>query len=226
MSLIDLQNVCKTLDQKPILSNLNLSIQQGDIMALVGPSGSGKSTLLRCLNRLIEIDSGIIHFNGKTITNYQPTNLRRQMLLVQQESIMFPGTVTDNITYGLQLQGDNNHHSITQLLTDVGLPQEFTHRNAEKLSGGEKKRVALARALALNPQVLLLDEPTSGVDPINIQKIEQTILSISKHKKLTVVWVTHDVPQAKRVSTRIANLKEGHIKSVTKATDFQWEGAY
>jgi len=195
-------------------------------MALVGPSGSGKTTLLRCLNRLIEPNDGTIHFKGINITSLPPIEIRRSLVLVHQDSIMFPGTVLDNIGFGPKLQGNIDTNHWIQCLKDAGLSKDFAEQNAEKLSGGEKKRVALARALALKPSVLLLDEPTAGVDPKNVKKVEQTIVNFSKQLGLTVVWVTHDVTQAKRVSHRIANLKDGQVIQVSPPHEFKWEGAY
>jgi len=220
------QDLYKTLAGKTIINGANLEVKQGEIMALVGPSGSGKTTLVRCLNRLLEPDKGSIQFNNTDISTIAPQELRRSMVLVHQESVMLPGTVWDNITYGPSLMGEVNAAHIKQSMIDAGIPSDFEQKQAEKLSGGEKKRVALARALALEPQVLLLDEPTSGVDPKNIQTMEKTIVSFSKERKLTVVWITHDVPQAQRVSHRIANLKEGRVTQVSPTKEFQWEGAY
>jgi putative ABC transport system ATP-binding protein len=214
------------MDDNPILKGVDLDVNKGEIMGLVGPSGSGKSTLLRCFNRLIEIDSGEILFNGRDIRWFPPVDLRRSMVLVHQESAMFPGSVYENVAYGPSLLGPISRGHILQCLSEAGLSYEYAEKDASKLSGGEKKRVALARALALRPYVLLLDEPTEGVDPKNILTVEDTILKFAKNHELTVLWVTHNVEQAKRVSDRIANLKDGKVIEVTKTSEFQWEGAY
>jgi putative ABC transport system ATP-binding protein len=152
--------------------------------------------------------------------------LRRSAVLVPQESVMLPGTVRDNVTYGPRIAGDMKGCDMKRCLEDAGLSKRFAKKDASKLSGGEKKRVSLARALALRPEVLLLDEPTVGVDPKKVEKMERTIFDIARTRKLTVIWVTHDVPQAMRVSDRIANLKSGKVKEITATGDFQWEGAY
>jgi putative ABC transport system ATP-binding protein len=226
MDIIKINQVKKSLNNHLILKGINLHIKKGEIIALVGPSGCGKSTLLRCINRLIEIDSGSIIINNQNIQNIYPIQLRQQVVFVHQESSMLNGTVYDNVAFGLKLRGTLKKDSIHQSLKDVGLSKEFSEKEASKLSGGEKKRVALARALALRPQVLLLDEPSAGLDPKKIQTIEETIINFSKKRQLTVVWVTHDINQAKRVSIRIANMKEGKINNMTKTESFQWEGAY
>ena len=175
---------------------------------------------------MIDPDNGKIWYNKKEITEFSPVDLRKQVVLVHQESVMFAGTVFDNVSFGPNLQGYINKNHITKCLNYAGLTEEFLYKDASKLSGGEKKRVALARALAINPKVLLLDEPTSGVDPKNIETVENNIVDFSKNLKLTILWVTHYIEQAKRVSGRIANLKDGIIREVTKTKDFKWEGAY
>jgi putative ABC transport system ATP-binding protein len=139
---------------------------------------------------------------------------------------MFPGTIKENIAYALKLHNKENETIINKSIQDAGLSTHFLLKNAETLSGGEKKRVALARALALEPNILLLDEPTNGVDPKNIQTVEQNIITFTNQRNLTVIWVTHNIDQAKRVSHRIANLKNGTITTVQQTKDFKWEVAY
>ena len=226
MSMIKVRKAKKRLGDAKVLKGIDLDVEKGEIIALVGPSGSGKSTLLRSLNRLIELDSGTVRFKGKDITRMDPVELRRNAVLVPQESVMLPGTVRDNVLYGPKIAGRVGKCNMSKCLKDSGLSRKFADKDASKLSGGEKKRVSLARALALKPEVLLLDEPTAGVDPKKVERMERTILDIARKRKLTVIWVTHDVPQAMRVSDRIANLKSGKVKEVSKADEFHWEGAY
>lgn len=208
------------------MENITFDIKKGEIVTIVGPSGGGKTTLLRCLNRLIEADKGTITFDHKRLTSYAPSELRKNMVLVPQESVMFPGTVYDNISLALKIHNIFDHDHIVNSLVDTGLPEYFLTKNAQQLSGGEKKRVSLARALALFPKMLLLDEPTTGIDPKNLHTVEQRIISFSKQRHLTVLWVTHDVNQAKRVSDRIANLKKGRVTTITRPDQFLWEEAY
>ena len=226
ISILQIDHLSKTLQKNPILKNITFDIKKAEIVTIVGPSGGGKTTLLRCLNRLIEADQGSIIFDQKPITDYTPPALRKNMVLVPQESVMFPGSVYDNISFALQIHDMHDEHQIKKSLTDTGLSENFLTKKASQLSGGEKKRVSLARALALFPKMLLLDEPTTGIDPKNLHTVEQRIISFSKQRNLTVLWVTHDVEQAKRVSNRIANLKQGTVTSITTPDQFQWEEAY
>jgi ABC-type phosphate transport system ATPase subunit len=226
MDFISIKNLKKKLDGKEILKGINLNVNKGDILALVGPSGSGKSTLLRCINRLIEPNEGNIYFNDQNIKEISPQKLRRNIVLVHQESVMLPGSVFDNVSYGPSLIGEVDKSHLIKCIEDAGLSEDFLTKNAEKLSGGEKKRVAIARALALKPSVLLLDEPTSGVDPKKIKTVENNIISFSKKRKLTVLWVTHNIDQAIRISNCVANLKNGIVKEICETKDFKWEGAY
>lgn len=226
MNAVTVTGLVKTLDGRRVLRGIDLALRTGEIMALVGPSGSGKSTLLRCLNRLLEPDEGTITFQGRDIREMPPVTLRRSLVLVPQESVMFPGTVYDNVAYGPALQGTADHEHVVRCIADAGLPSSIVHRPADKLSGGEKRRVALARALALRPDVLLLDEPTAGIDPKNVETVEQHIVEFSRSRGLTVLWVTHDVPQAKRVSHRTASLSNGLIGEINATASFHWEGVY
>jgi ABC-type multidrug transport system ATPase subunit len=225
-TIISIKDLTKKLQNVIVFKDLNLTINRGEIMAIVGPSGSGKTTLLKCLNRLIEPDSGTIFFEGENVNNFSPVELRRNLMYVHQESVMLTGSIFDNLSFGPSLLGEVDKNHILECLKDVGLSEDFLDRDASKLSGGEKRRVALARALALRPKVLLLDEPTTGADPKNVEKIENTIINFSKNRKLTVLWVTHYVEQAKRVSDRIANLKNGIIRETKDTVDFKWEEAY
>ena len=225
-SILDINDLKKSLEGNPVLKSIDLDIRLGEVMGLLGPSGSGKSTLLRCLNRIIEADSGDIFYKEKDLKEYPPNELRKEVVLVPQESVMFSGTVFDNVAYGPSIEGDVNREHILNCIRDAGLSSDFEQRQAEKLSGGEKRRVALARALALKPEVLLLDEPTSGVDPKKKEEVERSILNFSDKRDLTVIWVTHDLDQAKRVSTRIANLRDGRIRGIYSSDDFDGGEAF
>ena len=223
---IVLKGVRKSYGKKEILRGIELTVRRGEILSLVGPSGSGKSTVLRCINRLIEVDSGEIRVNGKDIKEMDPIELRRRVVLVPQNSVMFPGTVMDNVMTPLRVAGIEDERRAINALRDSGVPEELFHRDAENLSGGEKKRVALARAIALRPEALLLDEPTAGVDPKKIELIERTVIEMVEKRGLTVIWVTHDTQQALRIGDRIASIKGGKVVKVGKKDKFEWEGVY
>lgn len=225
-AFIELMDVRKSYGKNAVLRGVNLKVMKADVLSLVGPSGSGKSTLLRCINRLVEIDSGKIIVDGRDIREYEPTELRKKAVLVPQISAMFPGTVKENILFPLKSQGIEDIKKAEKALRDSGVPEELWNNEAERLSGGEKKRVALARAIALEPDALLLDEPTAGVDPKRVKHIERTILNLVKDRGITVIWVTHDTDQALRVGDRIASIKGGKILKTGKKEDFRWEGVY
>jgi len=226
MALLTIEHIHKTLQKTKILNDLSLTVEPGEIITLVGPSGSGKTTLLRCVNRLIDPEMGNIIYKDKNIKDFPVVSLRKQIVLVPQESYMLSGTVQDNIAFGQNIHGVYDESIIQQSLKDSGLNESFLTKNAEKLSGGEKKRVSLARALAIHPEILLLDEPTNGIDPKVLLNVEQNIIQFARKRNLTILWVTHNIDQAKRVSNRIANLKDGNIQTVQSAQDFQWDGAY
>lgn len=224
-NIYSLQNVGKSLGGKNILQTLSMDIPEGEITSLVGPSGSGKSTLLRMLNRLTDAESGKVLYQGQDIRQIDPLVLRKEAVLIPQDSHMFPGTVRDNILYAIRLFS-LEEDGLERYLDAVGLPVSFLDRDAGNLSGGEKKRVALARALPLRPRVLLMDEPTAGVDPRNVSIIERTVQRMNEEMKVTVVWVTHDVDQACRVSHHIANIKEGRLVGMRRREEFQWGEAF
>ena len=223
---IKLEKVRKSYGKKEILKGVDLSVRKGDVLALVGPSGSGKSTILRCINRLVEIDSGKISVDGRDIRSLDPLQLRRQVILMPQNSVMFPGTVLDNVLMPMRALGKEDRKRAITALRDAGVPDELFERDASRLSGGEMKRVALARAIALRPKALLLDEPTAGIDPKKVELIESTILDMVRKRGVTVIWVTHDREQALRVGDAIASIKEGKVTKMGRKGDFEWEGVY
>lgn len=224
-SVYSLQNVSKCLGGKTILRSLTMDIPEGKITSLVGPSGSGKSTLLRMLNRLTDADEGKILYRGRDVSEIDPLALRREAVLIPQDSYMFPGTVRENILYTIRLFSLPDE-SPERYLEAVGMPISFLDRDAGKLSGGERKRVAIARSLPLRPRVLLMDEPTVGVDPRNVSILEKLVQNMNEVGATTVIWVTHDVEQALRVSHNIANLKEGRLMGMNQRDDFQWGEAF
>jgi ABC-type methionine transport system ATPase subunit len=193
-----------------VLSGLDLQVQSGELITVMGPSGSGKSTLLRLINRLSEPDSGMIMLNGRDTRDYEPLELRRKIGMVFQVPIVFRGSVRDNIALGMKLWG--SYTDIEALAHDTGIPEALLDADALPLSVGEKQRVCIARALANQPEVLLLDEPTSSLDAVTAEKIEGLLLGMRRERNLTMLWVTHDREQAKRIGGRKFMLRDGRLE--------------
>jgi ABC-type phosphate transport system ATPase subunit len=192
-----------------ILSNITLTVQQGDLVTIMGASGSGKTTLLRLINRLSDADSGIILLNGKDIRDYPPTQLRRKVGMVFQVPVMFKGSVRDNLTFGMKLWGVDM--DIEALVSDVYIHKKLLDVDTEQLSVGEKQRICIARALANKPEVLLLDEPTSSLDVRSAEKIESLMLELCRKQDLTILWVTHETEQAERIGGKRLMLTNGRL---------------
>jgi ABC-type multidrug transport system ATPase subunit len=209
---LELRNVSKILGGREVLRNISFALPRKRSIAVIGSSGSGKSTLLRAINRLIEIDGGAIYLFGQDTSLLGPISLRRTVVLVPQKPEMFPGSVYKNLRYAMDLKSKYDKKKIMNALTDAGLDSSFLYRDAKKLSVGEQQRVAIARALTLEPEVLLLDEPTSALDTKLTRRFEATIKRLKRSRGLSIIWVTHDLAQARRVGDLIAELKKGRLK--------------
>jgi putative ABC transport system ATP-binding protein len=209
--LIQIQHLSFAVQGKQILEDITLEINQGERLALFGPSGAGKSTLIRLLNRLDEPTGGTILMNGQEYREIPPGRLRRRLGMVMQQPYLFPGTVAENLRFGPEAHGETlDDEAIESLLAGVDLAG-FADREVSKLSGGEAQRVNLARTLANRPQVLMLDEPTSSLDAEARREVEETILSVIENGDLTCILVSHDEDQARRMTDRVALLKEGRL---------------
>jgi tungstate transport system ATP-binding protein len=217
-----LRAVQKRYDTRLVLEIDALDILPGEVFALVGPSGSGKSTLLRLLNFLEYPTSGSISFEGSEYQedNQIPLAQRRRVTTVFQRPMLLERSVWENVVYGLRLRGQRDAHNQTMAaLEQVGLAH-LAHQRARTLSGGEAQRVALARALVLNPQALLLDEPTANLDPHNVSIIEDIVSKLNQQHKVTCILVTHNVFQARRLAQRVGFLLEGRLVEVAVADQF------
>jgi tungstate transport system ATP-binding protein len=221
-SVYRLQNVSKEYEGRRVLQVETLKIQRGEVFALVGPSGAGKSTLLRLLNFLEPPTTGRIRFLDVEFSANQPMPLpyRRRVTTVFQRPILLNRSVQANVGYGLSLRGlRDSEGRIEKALDQVGL-QALARQRARTLSGGEAQRVALARAIVLQPDVLLLDEPTANLDPYNVGLIEEIVTDLNRERGTTLVLVTHNVFQAKRLADRVTLMLDGQIVEVAGVEAF------
>ncbi|HMJ33406.1 MAG TPA: phosphate ABC transporter ATP-binding protein [Baekduia sp.] len=204
MSLFDLESVTVAGVLRPRLHDVSVSVPTDGITVLQGPSGSGKSTLLRLLNRLEAPDAGSVRYRGEDLAARDVLAHRREVGMVFQAPVLFPGTVADNLAVA------RPQDPPAALLERAGLPAEFLARDAGTLSGGEAQRACLARALGTRPRVLLMDEPTSALDPAASRLIEQLARSLAADG-VPIVLVSHDREQARRLGDRIIDLDEGRV---------------
>jgi putative ABC transport system ATP-binding protein len=196
---------------RTLLSDVSFTLERGEVLAVVGPSGAGKSTLLRLLNRLDEPTSGTLLLNGTDTRTLAPRELRRRIGMVMQRAYLFPGTVAENVAFGpRQREQVISSGEIDALLSHVGL-EGYGSRDALTLSGGEAQRVAITRALANGPEVLLLDEPTSALDEAARRGVEALLESLIRERHLTCVWVTHSIEQARTMADKVLAIEAGRV---------------
>jgi osmoprotectant transport system ATP-binding protein len=213
--MIRLESVTKRYDDGTIaVNNLSLDIEDGELCVLVGPSGCGKTTTMRMINRLIDLTSGTIELDGRDIMRMNPVELRRQIGYVIQQVGLFPHeTIAENVATVPRLLGWDKRRiadRVNALLELVGMdPAQYSRRYPSELSGGQRQRVGVARALAADPPVLLMDEPFGAIDPITRDRLQGEFLRLQHDVKKTVVFVTHDIEEAVRLGDRIAILAQG-----------------
>ena len=203
-----LEGVTLSRGGERVLHDVNASLPTGST-AVVGPSGAGKSTLLRLLNRLADPDSGGITFNGMPLSDYDPLELRREVSLVPQLPALLEGTVESNLVYAAELA--DREPECGRSLKLAGLDGSFAGRNVSRLSVGEQQRAMLARALTQQPKVLLLDEPTSALDNAARDAIEATLAQLRGELEISIVLVSHDPDQARRMSDWVVRLEQGRV---------------
>lgn len=218
----DIANLTKSYAGRQVLAIERLQVRAGEVLAVVGPSGSGKSTLLRLLNFLEPPDRGVIRFQGVEFGSDRsaPLAVRRQVTTVAQRPVLLNRDVRANVQFGLKLRGLRNSTELVEAtLEQVGL-RHLTNQPARTLSGGEAQRVALARAMVLRPTVLLLDEPTANLDPYNVALIEDIVRTLNREQRTTLVLVTHNIFQARRLAHRVAFLLDGRLVEVSDVDAF------
>jgi tungstate transport system ATP-binding protein len=198
-----------------------LDVRRGEVLGLLGPTGAGKSTLLRLLVGLEKPTGGDIRFNGSPLVSTDlPLPTRRRMTLVHQHPLLLTGTVRLNVEYGLRLRGSRDAtRKVDEVLDRLGLTK-IAPQSAQTLSGGQVQLVALARALVIEPDVLLLDEPTAHLDPAHVAQVEGMIHQVQEESHTTIVWATHNLFQARRVAERAALLLNGQLVEVAPTEEF------
>jgi ABC-type methionine transport system ATPase subunit len=201
-----------------ILKGVGAGMPDGEIIAVVGPSGAGKSTLLRAINRLIEPTSGEVYLDGEPTSALDPSELRRRVGMVFQVPALFGDSVEEAVLYGARLSGKDADPR--RLLGMVGLDASLAGRDPQSLSVGQQQRVTMARALALEPEALLLDEPTSALDEAARSRIEDLVRDLNARLGLTMVFVSHDLAQVDRVADRVVVLADGRSVGVWDKGDF------
>ncbi|MCP8310980.1 MAG: ABC transporter ATP-binding protein, partial [Candidatus Methylarchaceae archaeon HK02M1] len=219
--LIELKGINKRYGEVAALNNASLKVMNGEILTIIGPSGSGKTTLLRIMAGIDRPTSGEFYFDGVKVDGGNMGEVRLRGTMVFQRTALFNATVYKNLVYGLKLRGypkNDIKEKVQDALRLVRL-EGYENRPAKKLSGGEQQRVSLARALVLETELLLLDEPTANLDPKNVSIIEETIAQVNKERQTTIVMATHNIFQAETLANRLAILHEGKIVEVGTAKE-------
>jgi len=216
MGIINIQDVHVSFEDSDVLRGITLEIGSGEVFSIIGPNGSGKTTLLKLLGGLLKPTAGEIKYRGNVITDANRETLRQKVTVVFQQPIHFGTSVFKNVAYGLRIRKTDEgsiSKQVDKALTLVGL-EGFEKRQARKLSGGEQRRVAIARAVVLDPEILLLDEPTADLDIDSTRVVENVLRTLNKEKEMTIVYSTHNMFQAEALADRTAVIERGKIQKV------------
>ncbi|MFL0269740.1 ABC transporter ATP-binding protein [Candidatus Clostridium radicumherbarum] len=214
MPLLEFQNTFFINDNKTILKDITISINQGDYISVVGPSGSGKSTFLKLCCHLISATEGTILYKNKSIMEHNPMDLRKDIAYCFQTPYLFGETVMDNVSFPYHLRNIKvDLKRAEELFCQFNLDKEYLKKDIKNLSGGEKQRIALIRTLLFMPEILLLDEVTSALDVDNTLIVENVMKSLSQNGT-TIIWVTHNPEQSKRNAHKLLTIEAGEINSL------------
>ncbi len=213
---VEFRKVTKNYGSGNVLDGFNLIIPAGKIVTIIGPSGCGKTTLLKMINRLIEPESGSVFVEGEEISQLDPVTLRRKIGYVIQQIGLFPHmTIAENISIVPRLKGEKKQRynaRADELLELIGLdPMRFRGRYPHELSGGQQQRVGVARALAADPSIILMDEPFSALDPISRVQLQKELIKLNERVQKTIIFVTHDIDEALKIADLVVLLREGNI---------------
>lgn len=223
--MITFDNVSKKYrDGTAAVNSLNLEIKEGEFFVVIGPSGCGKTTMLKMINRLIKLTEGTILIDGKRISDYDIHELRWNIGYVLQQIALFPHmSIQENISVVPELRGWSKqkiHQRVDELLEMVGLdPKTYRNRKPKELSGGQQQRIGVVRALAADPEIILMDEPFSALDPISREKLQEDLSELQRSIKKTIVFVTHDMKEALKLGDRICVMRDGEIVQVGTPED-------
>lgn len=214
--MIKVENITKRFKNRTVLKSISFQIEKGEFVSIIGPSGCGKTTLLKMINRLIKPTSGKIYINGENIYDKDPITLRRNMGYVIQQNGLFPHmTIKDNIEIIPKLEkkkSEEIYKRTIELMNMVDLnPDEYLNRYPSELSGGEQQRIGVARAFANDTDIVLMDEPFSALDPITRADLQNELLNLQSKLNKTIVFVTHDMDEALKLSNKICLMKDGEI---------------
>lgn len=221
MEIIQCDNVGLTKKGQPILQNISFNIEQGELFGIAGPSGSGKSSLLRILNLLQSPTEGTVNYKNQNILQYNPMQLRREIGYVLQKPYLFEGTVRDNLAYSyLVWKQKPDETEINSYLTRVNLAPGVLVKHGSELSGGEQQRVAFVRSLLAKPEVLLLDEISAALDEQNTLVLEQLILQEQAARNITVLFISHNTDQLRRLARRIIYIEQGRVSYYGQTEQF------
>lgn len=214
--MIKVENITKRFKNRTVLKSISFQIEKGEFVSIIGPSGCGKTTLLKMINRLIKPTSGKIYINGENIYDKDPITLRRNMGYVIQQNGLFPHmTIKDNIEIIPKLEkkkSEEIYKRTIELMNMVDLnPDEYLNRYPSELSGGEQQRIGVARAFANDTDIVLMDEPFSALDPITRTDLQNELLNLQSKLNKTIVFVTHDMDEALKLSNKICLMKDGEI---------------
>lgn len=223
--MIRFKNIWKTFGNFDVIKDFSLEVKEGETLVILGKSGSGKTTALKLINRLIDPTSGTILIHDEDICNLDPIHLRRNIGYAIQEIGLFPYmTVEENISIVprlLKWEEKKIKDRVDQLMEMMGLdPEEYLHRYPLKLSGGQRQRIGVARALAADPPILLMDEPFGALDPITREETQKEFLELESKIKKTIVFVTHDLFEAVTMGDRIALMDEGQLEQIATPKEF------
>lgn len=213
---VQFQNVSKAYGNHSVVENITFDVPKGQLVTLIGPSGCGKTTTLKMVNRLTETSTGTVRVEGEDVKSHNPVQLRRRIGYVIQQIGLFPHmTIEENITLVSRLNKQDKvqlKHRAEELLDLIGLdPATFRNRYPRELSGGQQQRIGVARALAANPTIILMDEPFSALDPISRENLQDELVLLQSNLKKTILFVTHDMDEAVKISDTIVLMNNGHI---------------